>query len=142
CKAISQYKEEMEMLQQTIPSDPEERAKFCLTCQPKAANFDVEWGLEDDSHLLLGTYKHGYENWELIKSDPELKLTNKILPAETDKKPQGKQLQDRVHYLLYLVQKEEGGKTECAREKRGQCAKKPLEKPRVLDQVLCFRKKL
>ncbi|XP_042329946.1 chromodomain-helicase-DNA-binding protein 2-like [Sceloporus undulatus] len=116
-KVISQYEQEMEMLQRTIPTDPEERAKFCLTCQPKAANFDVEWGLEDDSHLLLGTYKHGYENWELIKSDPELKLTKKILPAETDKKPQGKQLQDRVDYLLDLVQKE-NKKKESVEEKK------------------------
>ncbi|XP_042328511.1 chromodomain-helicase-DNA-binding protein 2 isoform X5 [Sceloporus undulatus] len=105
-KAIIQHEEEFAMLHQTIPADSEERAKFCLTCRAKAAHFDVEWGLEDDTHLLLGIYEHGYGNWELIKSDPELKLTNKILPVETDKKPQGKQLQLRVDYLLRLLKKE------------------------------------
>lgn len=44
----------------------------------KAAHFDVEWGVEDDSRLLLGIYEHGYGNWELIKTDPELKLTDKV----------------------------------------------------------------
>ncbi|PNI42956.1 CHD2 isoform 26, partial [Pan troglodytes] len=35
-------------------------------------------GVEDDSRLLLGIYEHGYGNWELIKTDPELKLTDKL----------------------------------------------------------------
>lgn len=34
--------------------------------------------MEDDSRLLLGIYEHGYGNWELIKTDPELKLTDKV----------------------------------------------------------------
>uniref|UniRef100_A0A670JC22 Chromodomain helicase DNA binding protein 2 n=1 Tax=Podarcis muralis TaxID=64176 RepID=A0A670JC22_PODMU len=105
-KAIIQHEEEFAMLHKTIPTDPEERARFCLTCRVKAAHFDVDWSLEDDSHLLVGVYEHGYGNWELIKSDPELKLTNKILPVETDKKPQGKQLQARVDYLLKLLKKD------------------------------------
>ncbi|XP_053129167.1 chromodomain-helicase-DNA-binding protein 2 isoform X2 [Hemicordylus capensis] len=105
-KAIIQHEEEFAMLYQTIPTDPEERTKFCLACRAKAAHFDVDWGVEDDSRLLLGIYEHGYGNWELIKSDPELKLTDKILPVETDKKPQGKQLQARVDYLLKLLKKE------------------------------------
>ncbi|XP_053221685.1 chromodomain-helicase-DNA-binding protein 2 isoform X1 [Podarcis raffonei] len=105
-KAIIQHEEEFAMMHKTIPTDPEERARFCLTCRVKAAHFDVDWSVEDDSHLLVGVYEHGYGNWELIKSDPELKLTNKILPVETDKKPQGKQLQARVDYLLKLLKKD------------------------------------
>ncbi|XP_062998502.1 chromodomain-helicase-DNA-binding protein 2 isoform X2 [Elgaria multicarinata webbii] len=105
-KAIMQHEEEFAVLNQTIPTDPEERARFCLTFRTKAAHFDVDWGVEDDSHLLLGIYEHGYGNWELIKSDPELKLTNKILPIETDKKPQGKQLQTRADYLLKLLKRD------------------------------------
>ncbi|MEJ1270657.1 chromodomain helicase DNA binding protein 1 [Cricetulus griseus] len=104
-KSIIQHEEEFEMLHKSIPVDPEEKKKYCLTCRVKAAHFDVEWGVEDDSRLLLGIYEHGYGNWELIKTDPELKLTDKILPVETDKKPQGKQLQTRVDYLLKLLRK-------------------------------------
>uniref|UniRef100_A0A8C0J8N2 Chromodomain helicase DNA binding protein 2 n=1 Tax=Chelonoidis abingdonii TaxID=106734 RepID=A0A8C0J8N2_CHEAB len=105
-KSIIQHEEEFEMLHKSIPTDPEEKRKYCLTCRVKAAHFDVDWGVEDDSRLLLGIYEHGYGNWELIKTDPELKLTDKILPVETDKKPQGKQLQTRVDYLLKLLKKE------------------------------------
>uniref|UniRef100_A0A8D2LVY1 DNA helicase n=1 Tax=Varanus komodoensis TaxID=61221 RepID=A0A8D2LVY1_VARKO len=106
-KAIMQHEEDFALLHQTIPRDPEERARCTRTqCHRKAAHFDVDWGVEDDSRLLLGIYEHGYGNWELIKSDPELKLTNKILPVETDKKPQGKQLQTRVDYLLKLLKKD------------------------------------
>uniref|UniRef100_A0A8C8VP75 DNA helicase n=1 Tax=Pelusios castaneus TaxID=367368 RepID=A0A8C8VP75_9SAUR len=105
-KSIIQHEEEFEMLHKSIPTDLEERRKFCLTCRVKAAHFDVDWGVEDDTHLLLGIYEHGYGNWELIKTDPELKLSDKILPVETDKKPQGKQLQTRVDYLLKLLKRD------------------------------------
>uniref|UniRef100_A0A8C3UG74 DNA helicase n=1 Tax=Catharus ustulatus TaxID=91951 RepID=A0A8C3UG74_CATUS len=105
-KSIIQHEEEFEMLHKSIPSDPEERKKYRLTCRVKAAHFDVDWGVEEDSRLLVGIYEHGYGNWELIKTDPELKLSDKILPVETDKKPQGKQLQTRVDYLLKLLKKD------------------------------------
>ncbi|KAG9489113.1 hypothetical protein GDO78_005222 [Eleutherodactylus coqui] len=89
---------------------------FLLSSRVKAAHFDVDWGVEDDSHLLLGIVEHGYGNWELIKSDPELKLTDKLLPVETEKKPQAKHLQTRADYLLKILKKEvekkESGPTE------------------------------
>lgn len=34
--------------------------------------------MEEDSRLLVGIYEHGYGNWELIKTDPELKLSDKV----------------------------------------------------------------
>lgn len=39
--------------------------------------------MEDDSRLLLGIHEHGYGNWELIKTDPELKLTDKVSDSNT-----------------------------------------------------------
>lgn len=84
--------------------------------------------MEDDSRLLLGIYEHGYGNWELIKTDPELKLTDKILPVETDKKPQGKQLQTRVDYLLKLLRK---GLEKKGTVTSGEEAKLKKRKPRV-----------
>lgn len=41
------------------------------------AHFDVDWDLQDDVHLLLGVYEHGFGNWDLIKTDPDLKLADK-----------------------------------------------------------------
>ncbi|KAM9062922.1 chromodomain-helicase-DNA-binding protein 2 isoform X1 [Sarcophilus harrisii] len=139
-KSIIQHEEEFEMLHKSIPVDPEEKKKYCLTCRVKAAHFDVDWGVEDDSRLLLGIYEHGYGNWELIKTDPELKLTDKILPVETDKKPQGKQLQTRADYLLKLLKKDldkkelvkEGEETKL--KKRKPRVKKENKAPRVKDE--------
>ncbi|XP_023583579.1 chromodomain-helicase-DNA-binding protein 2 [Trichechus manatus latirostris] len=127
-KSIIQHEEEFEMLHKSIPVDPEEKKKYCLSCRVKAAHFDVEWGVEDDSRLLLGIYEHGYGNWELIKTDPELKLTDKILPVESDKKPQGKQLQTRADYLLKLLRK---GLEKKGVVKGGEEAKLKKRKPRV-----------
>ncbi|XP_073160322.1 chromodomain-helicase-DNA-binding protein 2 isoform X6 [Lepidochelys kempii] len=139
-KSIIQHEEEFEMLHKSIPKDPEEKRKYCLTCRVKAAHFDVDWGVEDDSRLLLGIYEHGYGNWELIKTDPELKLTDKILPVETDKKPQGKQLQTRVDYLLKLLKKDlekketvkDGEETKL--KKRKPRVKKENKAPKVKDE--------
>lgn len=33
--------------------------------------------MQDDVHLLLGVYEHGFGNWDLIKTDPDLKLADK-----------------------------------------------------------------
>ncbi|XP_044135381.1 chromodomain-helicase-DNA-binding protein 2 isoform X3 [Bufo gargarizans] len=127
-KAILQHEEDFEILSKAVPKDAEEKKKFQLSSRVKAAHFDVDWSIEDDSHLLLGIVEHGYGNWELIKSDPELKLTDKILPVETEKKPQGKHLQTRSDYLLKILKKEmekkEGGPTDEAKKKRRPRAKK------------------
>lgn len=51
--------------------------RFNLTCRVKIAHFDVDWDLQDDTQLLLGIYEHGFGNWDLIKTDPDLKLADK-----------------------------------------------------------------
>lgn len=58
-----------------MPLPPPRR--FKLTCRVKIAHFDVDWDLQDDVHLLLGVYEHGFGNWDLIKTDPDLKLADK-----------------------------------------------------------------
>lgn len=44
----------------------------------KTPHFDVDWDINDDTQLLLGIYEHGYGNWDLIKTDPDLKLSEKV----------------------------------------------------------------
>ncbi|XP_068131247.1 chromodomain-helicase-DNA-binding protein 2 isoform X2 [Hyperolius riggenbachi] len=105
-KAIIQHEEEFEILNKAIPKDAEEKKKFQLTSRVKAAHFDVDWTVEEDSQLLLGIVEHGYGNWELIKNDPELKLADKILSVDPSKKPQGKHLQTRADYLMKILKKE------------------------------------
>uniref|UniRef100_A0A3P9K4I3 Chromodomain helicase DNA binding protein 2 n=1 Tax=Oryzias latipes TaxID=8090 RepID=A0A3P9K4I3_ORYLA len=106
-KSIIQHEEEFEPLHKAVPSNPTDRDKFKLTCRVKVAHFDVDWDLQDDTQLLLGIYEHGFGNWELIKTDPDLKLTEKILPDDPSKKPQAKQLQARAEYLLKLLKREQ-----------------------------------
>ena len=48
------------------------------------AHFDVDWEVQDDTQLLLGIYEHGYGNWDLIKTDPDIKLADKV-HAQTDR---------------------------------------------------------
>ncbi|XP_028678827.2 chromodomain-helicase-DNA-binding protein 2 isoform X1 [Erpetoichthys calabaricus] len=105
-KSIIQHEEEFASLHKAIPADSEERKNFQLNCHVKVSHFDVEWDVEDDSNLLLGIYEHGYSNWDLIKADPDLKLTNKILPDDPSKKPQAKHLQGRADYLLKLLKRQ------------------------------------
>ncbi|KAJ3596439.1 hypothetical protein NHX12_002846 [Muraenolepis orangiensis] len=107
-KSIIQHEEEFVSLHKAVPSDPAERNKFQLACRVKIAHFDVDWEIQEDVQLLLGIYEHGYGNWDLIKTDPDLKLADKanILPDDPNKKPQGKQLQTRADYLLKLLKKE------------------------------------
>ncbi|CAG01534.1 unnamed protein product, partial [Tetraodon nigroviridis] len=76
-KSIIQHEEEFEPLHKAVPSNAAERNKFKLTCRVKIAHFDVDWDLQDDVHLLLGVYEHGFGNWDLIKTDPDLKLADK-----------------------------------------------------------------
>jgi len=41
----------------------------------KDAYFDCEWTDAEDASLLRGVYKYGAGNWDAIRMDPELKLS-------------------------------------------------------------------
>ncbi|XP_030744785.1 chromodomain-helicase-DNA-binding protein 1 [Echinops telfairi] len=88
------------------PSIDDWYIRYTITCHTKAAHFDIDWGKEDDSNLLIGIYEYGYGSWEMIKMDPDLSLTHKILPDDPDKKPQAKQLQTRADYLIKLLSRD------------------------------------
>uniref|UniRef100_F7D0V6 Chromodomain helicase DNA-binding protein 1 n=1 Tax=Xenopus tropicalis TaxID=8364 RepID=F7D0V6_XENTR len=105
-KLVSSHEDELAPLHKSIPSDPDERKRYVIPCHTKAAHFDIDWGKEDDSNLLIGIYEYGYGSWEMIKMDPDLNLTQKILPDDPDKKPQAKQLQTRADYLIKLLNKD------------------------------------
>lgn len=53
-------------------------SRYVIPCHTKAAHFDIDWGKEDDSNLLIGIYEYGYGSWEMIKMDPDLSLTQKV----------------------------------------------------------------
>uniref|UniRef100_A0A9J7YKI0 Chromodomain helicase DNA binding protein 2 n=1 Tax=Cyprinus carpio carpio TaxID=630221 RepID=A0A9J7YKI0_CYPCA len=131
-KSIIQHEEEFEPLHKVVPSNPAERNKFQLTCRVKTPHFDVDWDIHDDTQLLLGIYEHGYANWDLIKTDPDLKLSEKILLDDPDKKPQAKQLQMRADYLLKMLKKEQESQDSA---KTGDETKPRKRKPRMKNKA-------
>ena len=56
--------------------------RYTIPCHSKAAHFDIDWGKDDDSSLLIGIYEYGYGSWEMIKMDPDLNLTHKVSPND------------------------------------------------------------
>lgn len=104
-KSVLACSEELDVLDDIIPSDEEERSKWTLDLKRvKSANFDFDWDISDDSKLLIGIYLYGLGSWEAIKIDTALGLSDKILSNE-DKKPQAKHLLARSEYLLKMLKK-------------------------------------
>uniref|UniRef100_A0A8R1DYQ7 Chromodomain-helicase-DNA-binding protein 1 n=1 Tax=Caenorhabditis japonica TaxID=281687 RepID=A0A8R1DYQ7_CAEJA len=88
--------------------------------------WDVEWKWVDDGALLWGVWKYGYGSWEAIKMDPSLGLADKIFIKDKTKKPQGKNLQQRVDYLLRLMKKDDKGKTVEKKERKRKAEETPV----------------
>lgn len=104
-KTMIACEEELEPLDEVLPSDLEERNNWSFTAKTKSAHYDVDWGSEEDTKLLKGIYIYGLGSWEQIKLDPSLGIGDKILLNE-DKKPQAKHLQSRSEYLLKILKKQ------------------------------------
>uniref|UniRef100_A0A1A7Y604 Stress-activated protein kinase JNK n=1 Tax=Iconisemion striatum TaxID=60296 RepID=A0A1A7Y604_9TELE len=141
-KLVISHEEELAPLHKAIPADAEERKKYMIPCHSKAAHFDIEWGKEDDSSLLIGIYEYGYGSWEMIKMDPDLNLTHKLLPDDPDKKPQAKQLQARADYLIKLLSKDLARKeaqkqtgTASSRKRKPRSKKSKAQKSSKADEV-------
>jgi len=104
-KSVLACSEELDVLDDIIPIDEEERSKWILDLKRvKSANFDFDWDITEDSKLLVGIYLYGLGSWEAIKIDTALGLSDKILSNE-DKKPQAKHLLARSEYLLKMLKK-------------------------------------
>lgn len=44
----------------------------------KKVHWDCFWNIDDDSSLLKGVYEYGLGNWEAIKMDPDLGLSDRV----------------------------------------------------------------
>merc|ERR1719195_1082884 len=87
-----------------MPHEASERRTWVLDLSLKDAHFDVAWGVEEDSKLLVGIWEHGLGSWEQIKADKALDLSGKIL-LNASCKPQSKHLDVRAGYLLRMLQR-------------------------------------
>lgn len=117
-KTLMQSQDELQPLDEIMPNTQEERMKWALEIKTRPANFDSEWGVEDDSKLLVGIYQYGFGSWEAIKMDPSLNLADKILQNDPNKKPQPKHLQSRAEYLLKIIRKNVELKRGVSKQKR------------------------
>lgn len=126
-KTMLQCEEELQPLDEILPSNPEDRSKWLLEARTKPAHFDVEWDKYEDSKLLQGIYQYGMGSWEQIKMDPSLGIGDKIL-ANEDKKPQAKHLQSRAEYLLKVLKKQLEQKKGITKPKRQRKAREVLTK--------------
>ncbi|XP_052277549.1 chromodomain-helicase-DNA-binding protein 1-like isoform X3 [Dreissena polymorpha] len=125
--SIVKSETDLEPLARYIPKNKADKKKFRIDFHCKAIHWDCPWDIDDDSNLLKGISDYGYGNWEQIKMDTELGLYDKILP-DGDKRPQGKQLQTRVDYLLRLLKKQLDGVVGATKTTgRGRKSKKPLK---------------
>lgn len=123
-KTLLSCEEELKPLNDVIPRKLSERLNWSLNIKTRPANFDVEWGDEEDSKLLCGIYQYGIGSWEQMKMDPSLKLTEKILHND-DRKPQAKHLQSRAEYLLKIIKK--NVETKKGGERKQRKPRKPRE---------------
>ncbi|KAL1463282.1 hypothetical protein WDU94_015047 [Cyamophila willieti] len=134
-KSVVTCEAELEPLDSVLPATAEERVQWTLDVRVKAANFDVDWEVKEDSKLLLGIYQYGLGSWEAIKMDPSLGISDKIL-SNGDKKPQAKHLQVRAEYLLRVLKKKlaAGAKPAKTRKKRGTKESKNALTKEIVDE--------
>lgn len=103
-KTLWTCEEELRPLDEVVPSGRDDRQRWMLEFKTRPANFDVDWGQREDSHLLVGIYQYGMGSWDAMKADGALELADKIL-VEGEMKPQAKHLQTRAEYLLKVIRK-------------------------------------
>ncbi|CAK1602096.1 unnamed protein product [Parnassius mnemosyne] len=136
-KTMAACQDELAPLDEFLPETKEERLKWQLDFRTRPANFDVEWGVGDDSKLLAGIYQYGMGSWEAIKMDSSFEIGDKILTNE-DKKPQAKHLQSRAEYLLKLIKKlldQKNGKQKQRKPRMKKGNKEPVTKDIVEEDV-------
>lgn len=51
---------------------------FRLAIPTRNVHWGVQWGVIEDSMLLLGMLIYGVGNWDAIKNDPKLELSSKV----------------------------------------------------------------
>ncbi|WFD00871.1 DNA helicase [Malassezia yamatoensis] len=81
-------------------------------------NWHCDWGLDQDSRLLIGIWRHGFGSWEQIEADPDLNLQGHFFleegkrstdakdePAEDDVKKPGAGKSRPIPNAIHLVRR-------------------------------------
>merc|ERR1711892_866127 len=103
-KTLIEIESLLRPLGKLMPQEASERREWIVDITLKDAHFDVAWGIEEDSKLLVVIWEHGLGSWEQVKADKDLDLGGKIL-LNASCKPQSKHLDVRAAYLLRMLQR-------------------------------------
>ncbi|KAM0749051.1 hypothetical protein T439DRAFT_343555 [Meredithblackwellia eburnea MCA 4105] len=112
-ETVIQRAEELKILHQYL-YQLEDPAKWVFPVgDTKAnANWNCEWGIDEDARLLVGVWKHGHGMWEAIQNDETLGLKDKFFledaklkgeDKEARKIPNSIHLVRRADYLTHLL---------------------------------------
>ena len=52
--------------------------RYRLAIPTRSVHWGIKWEAVDDSMLLVGVYQYGLDNWDAIKSDTSLGLSNRV----------------------------------------------------------------
>ncbi|GAA6007757.1 hypothetical protein JCM11491_003954 [Sporobolomyces phaffii] len=69
-----------------------------------AANWNCDWTVEDDAHLLVGVWKYGHGAWETMRDDPSLGFKDKFF-LEDAKIKQSDSVKRRIPNSIHLVRR-------------------------------------
>ena len=59
--------EDLQSLGEVIPLDESSRRSWRIDFKTKSSGYDVEWGPEEDSRLLIGIWEHGMGSLDKIR---------------------------------------------------------------------------
>lgn len=79
----------------------------------------IQWSHKDDAMLLVGIYKHGFGNWDIIREDKELNL-DRTKSQSAEPLPKSADLKKRAEQLIKTLRNERD-------EKKQVSNKKPVE---------------
>ncbi|GAA5981210.1 hypothetical protein JCM5350_006062 [Sporobolomyces pararoseus] len=68
------------------------------------ANWNCDWSIEDDAHLLIGVWKYGHGSWESMRDDPALGFKEKFF-LEDAKIKQSDTVKRRIPNSIHLVRR-------------------------------------
>jgi chromodomain-helicase-DNA-binding protein 1 len=95
--------EELQVLGQIVPVEESARKNWKIDLKLKTTGFDVEWGQDEDTRLLLGIWEFGNGAYDkIVEADPVLK--EKVF-LEGEKKPLLKDIRTRADYLIRSLKK-------------------------------------
>ena len=112
CDTLLQRRSELQFVHSITAKHSEEPSSFRIEGNVKAVkDWSCDWGIFEDSMLLLGIDKHGFGAWPQIRDDPDLRMSDKMFLDEQRKEIKQiakiKDSKDRMPAAVHLVRRSE-----------------------------------